>query len=182
MKGEDYSLRRSRKSIGHLEPVKVGPDGHIIDGVHRLKDDKDWPRVTLPHIDTRKKRLIARLAANFVRRIPSKKELRLTLNRLAEEYRSEGVEGSLSKTISDDTGISLSTVKRYLNRKYLDVKYNPLTNKTSLRKLAIADQPKPNKQPDFIESVDWHCPICNDHVAVFCNGRRHKLQVISSGK
>ena len=177
-KNKEYDLRQSAKSIGYLNPVLIGKDDHIIDGVHRLKDDNNWPRKKLPHIDTRKKRLIARLASNFVRRKVHPKELRLTLNSLAEEYRKEGLEGTVTKTIAKETGITQDTVRKYLKDEYKEMSH-------AVRESNLNGQPfkrpKSNKQP-YLSSTDWDCPHCHKHMAVLCNGRKHKIQLLGEAR
>lgn len=173
MKDKEYDLKQSAKGIGYMNPILTSKDNHIIDGNHRMKD-KDWPRLKLEHIDTRKKRLMARLACNFVRRMMPSKELRLTLNSLAGEYRSEGVKGSLTNIIAKDTGITQDTIRKYLKDEYKEMSHAVRESDLKGQTVQI---PKSNKQP-FLSSVDWDCPICNKHVAVYCNGQKHKIQVI----
>jgi len=171
MMGEDYDLKQSVRSIKHLYPVLLAKDMTIIDGKHRLKEDNDWPRLKLDHIDTLKKVRIAQLASNFQRRRMPIKELRFILNSLAGEYRSEGQQGSLTETIARDTGVNVRTVSRYLKGEYKDLSH-------AVREPDLKTQDfKSDKQP-YLSSTDWDCSHCHKHMAVLCNGRRHKVQVI----
>lgn len=71
---ENYDLKKSTTVIGQLYPVLVAKDGDVLDGVHRSQANRNWKRLTLQHIDTEEKKLIARLVANFHRRQVSKLE------------------------------------------------------------------------------------------------------------
>lgn len=172
MADKEYDLKQSAKNIGYLEPVKIGKDNHIIDGVHRLKEDNNWPRQRLEHIDTKKKRLIARLAANFIRRTPPKRELRSILNDLAAEYRSEGQEGSLTEIIAKETGITPKTVRKYLKGEYKDLRH--AVRESNLKTQVFKSKVEARRNP-YLLSADWKCPVCNENVAVYCNGEKHKF-------
>lgn len=121
MKEKEYDLKRSAEGIGQLYPILLDKEGNPVDGLHRLKDVKDWKTEILPQIDTMKKFLTARLVANFHRRTLPPEEMKELLNRLAEEYVKEGIKvGDLSALIARGTGISRTTVIKYLDKKHLD--------------------------------------------------------------
>jgi len=48
-----------------LYPVLLDRHGNIIDGMHRLKADKNWPKIRLENIETEEQRLIARLIPTY---------------------------------------------------------------------------------------------------------------------
>ena len=89
--------------------------GNVIDGKHRLALDKDWPKVTLNHIDTEKKMLLARLVSNVCRRIVSDDEKTRMLREIGEIHRKEGMtRGRIAKEIAEETGMSYRWVMKYL--------------------------------------------------------------------
>ncbi len=126
---ERYDLKKSSTSIGQLYPVLVAKDGEILDGVHRKASDRSWRTVTLTHIDTTEKKLIARLVANFHRRQVSRDEKAEWINALAELYVKQGfkIEGSRDKAQGSNevaerivvaTGLGRRTVMTYLRDEF----------------------------------------------------------------
>jgi len=114
-------LEATSRSVGRLYPVLLDRHGNIIDGMHRLKADKNWPKIRLENIQTEEQRLIARLIANVCRRHVPAKEKTQILARLAEIYQKEGVEpGKIAYKIAEKTGMSYTWVMKYLPDKFKD--------------------------------------------------------------
>jgi len=114
-------LEATSRSVGRLYPVLLDSRGNVIDGMHRLKADKNWPKIRLENIETEEQRLIARLIANVCRRHVPAKEKTQILARLAEIYQKEGVEpGKIAYKIAEKTGMSYTWVMRYLPEKFKD--------------------------------------------------------------
>ena len=127
--GNEYDLKASTKEIGQLYPVLKAADGEVIDGLHRTRSDPSWKTVVLEHIDTEKKKLIARLVANFHRRHVSREEKAAWINRLAELCQKEGcrVEGPRGKVqgpneivekVCEITGLKRRTIMTYLDPRF----------------------------------------------------------------
>jgi hypothetical protein len=126
---EQYDLKKSSGSIGQLYPVLLAKDGEILDGLHRIKSNRSWRTVTLTHIDTPEKKLIARLVANFHRRQISRDEKAEWINSLASFYQKQGlkVEGPRGKAQGSNevaerivaaTGLGRRTVMTYLRQEF----------------------------------------------------------------
>jgi hypothetical protein len=79
----------------------------VVDGNHRLAADPSWKSIMLAELDSEEKKLTARIACNFVRREVSAEEKTEMLGALAKL-------GWDAKRISDETGLALSTVYKYL--------------------------------------------------------------------
>ena len=106
----------STKYAGKLYPVLVDRYGNVIDGMHRLAADNNWPKIKLSHIKTEEDLLIARLVANVCRRHVPAKEKRELLRKLAEIYVKQGVKPGveLVSMIVEKTGMSYRWVMKYL--------------------------------------------------------------------
>jgi len=114
-------LEATSRSVGRLYPVLLDSRGNVIDGMHRLKADKNWPKIRLENIETEEQRLIARLIANVCRRHVPAKEKTQILARLAEIYQKEGIEpGKIAYKIAEKTGMSYQWVMKYLPDKFKD--------------------------------------------------------------
>jgi hypothetical protein len=114
-------LKSSSEKIGQLYPILVDCYGHIIDGEHRLKADKNWRRIWIKDVKTKKDRIIARIVCNMVRRMVSDEEKTEQLGRLAEIYLEDGIEkGRIAFKIAEEVGMSYRWVAKYLPRKYKD--------------------------------------------------------------
>jgi len=114
-------LEATSRSVGRLYPVLLDRHGNVIDGMHRLKADKNWPKIRLENIETEEQRLIARLISNVCRRHVPAKEKTQILARLAEIYQKEGVEpGKIAYKIAEKTGMSYTWVMKYLPDKFKD--------------------------------------------------------------
>jgi hypothetical protein len=106
-------LKASRKNIGQLLPVLLDSQGHVVDGLHRLKADPLWKKETL-QLNERQS-LTARLALNAIRHEVSDTDF----NELAAVLRKEGVpRDQIGKVISSESGCSYSSVLRHLDDRY----------------------------------------------------------------
>jgi len=81
-------LEATSRSVGRLYPVLLDRHGNIIDGIHSLKADKNWPKIRLQNTQTEEQRLIANVCR---RHVPAKEKTQI-LARLAEIYQKEGIE------------------------------------------------------------------------------------------
>jgi len=122
---EEYDLKKSKEGIGQLYPILVAKDGEVIDGLHRQQVDKTWKRVTLEHIDTEEKKLIARLVSNCHRRQVSWQEKEQWINGLAAIYQeqghgvgNDGLPNVIRNKIVEATGLDRATVNEYLSSNY----------------------------------------------------------------
>jgi predicted alpha-1,6-mannanase (GH76 family) len=88
---QEYDLKKSTKRIGQLYPVLKAADGEILDGCHRLDSDPAWKSMVLENINTPEKKLIARLVANFHRRLVTAEEKTEWINGLAKIYMNNGL-------------------------------------------------------------------------------------------
>ncbi|MCD6240561.1 hypothetical protein J7K27_03435 [Candidatus Bathyarchaeota archaeon] len=114
-------LEATSRGVGRLYPVLLDRHGNVIDGMHRLKADKNWPKIRLENIETEEQRLIARLIANVCRRNVPAKEKTQILAKLAEIYQKEGVKpGKIAYKIAEKTGMSYRWVMKYLPDKFKD--------------------------------------------------------------
>ncbi|MEM1538946.1 MAG: hypothetical protein QXW82_03800 [Candidatus Bathyarchaeia archaeon] len=109
-------LKTSSKRVGKLYPVLLDKHGNVIDGLHRLEADSNWPKIRLDYIESEEERLIARLVANICRRSISAEEKRKMLRELGELYVKAGVRRGtmLANKISERTGMSYRWVMKYL--------------------------------------------------------------------
>jgi hypothetical protein len=110
------SLRFSGERVGQLYPVVLDKHGNVVDGLHRLKADPNWPKIRLDSIESDEQRLVARLIANVCRRnVPAEEKSRM-LEELGELYVKAGVKpgAELARKISKVTGMSLRWVMMYL--------------------------------------------------------------------
>jgi hypothetical protein len=114
-------LKFSSKRVGRLYPVLIDKQGNIIDGMHRLKADKNWPKIKLENVETEEQRLITRLISNVCRRNVPAKEKTETLAKLGEIYQKEGIEpGKIAYKIAEKTGMSYRWVMKYLPNQFKD--------------------------------------------------------------
>jgi ParB-like chromosome segregation protein Spo0J len=120
-KPEEYDIKKSMEKIGKLYPVLKSQDGKIIDGMHRKAADKNWPEQTVEiegHMV-----LVARIVANMQRREISPKEKTGMLKELAETTHWT------PEQIAENTGMSISWVRKYLPSEYKDKAMADLANK-----------------------------------------------------
>lgn len=119
-------LRESKKQIGPLIPIIVSSKtGIVVDGLHRIHVDGNWPKVKLPLGE--KESLIARLALNAIRHPVED----IDFNILAAYLAHEGTPKSkIAKTIHELAGVSVSCISRHLSKSYKtrqkDEAYGPL--------------------------------------------------------
>jgi ribosomal protein L32 len=106
----DYDLKKSKEVVGPLVPVLRDKNGRLIDGLHRLHMDKNWPTMTIhtQGVDSD----IARIVVNVQRRQVLPKEKTEMLRDLA------GNTGWGPEQIAEKTGLSVSWVRKYLPSKY----------------------------------------------------------------
>ena len=105
-------LRRTKELFGPLYPVLVAPDGSVIDGLHRLEADPDWPRVTVDWLTNPVDAKALRIIANVVRREVSAEEKAEALGALIE------MTGWKPKELAEALGMSYRWVMKYLPDKY----------------------------------------------------------------
>jgi hypothetical protein len=114
-------LKFSSKNVGRLYPVLIDKQGNVIDCMHRLKADKNWPKIKLENVETEEQRLITRLISNVCRRNVPAKEKTEILAKLGEIYQKEGVEpGKIAQKIAEETGMSYRWVMKYLPEQFKD--------------------------------------------------------------
>ena len=113
--GLGIELRSSSKRVGKLYPILVDKHGNIIDGEHRFAVDRNWPRLTLDHIESEEQRLMAKLVSNVCRRKVSKGEKSRLLKELGTVYLKEGIKpGKIPQKLATETGMSYRWVMKYL--------------------------------------------------------------------
>jgi hypothetical protein len=89
--------------------------------MHRLKADKNWPKIKLENVETEEQRLITRLISNVCRRNVPAKEKTEILAKLGEIYQKEGVKPeNIAQKIAEKTGMSHRWVVKYLPDKFKD--------------------------------------------------------------
>lgn len=114
-------LKSSAHKVGKLYPVLEDFYGNIIDGQHRLRVDKDWPKIRLENVKTEKDNIIIRLIGNACRRSVPAKEKTEMLNKLGSILLKEGLKpGEIAEKIAETTGMSYRWVVKYLPEKYKD--------------------------------------------------------------
>ena len=113
-------LKLSSKRVGRLYPVILDAHGNIVDGLHRLEADPNWPKIRLSNIVSNKDRLVARLIANVCRRRVSAEEKSQILEELGELYFKAGFKpgAEIARKISEETGMSFRWVMKYLPDKF----------------------------------------------------------------
>lgn len=141
----DYDLKKSIKVVGPLLPVLRDKNGRLIDGLHRLHADKNWPTVTIPIHGVNSD--IARIVVNVQRRQVSRKEKTEMLRELAEKT------GWSPEEIAEKTGMSVSWVRKYLPSQYKDKAMADLANKKHEKAERIVS----------VEEVEV-CPNCESNI------------------
>ena len=171
-KDSEYSLAQSKAGLGELSPVLKDAYGNIIDGYHRIDENKTWFSVTVPQIDDPIKLELARLAVNYVRRHVGPTELAERLSFLIKT-------GLKPDEISEKTGISRSTIYRHTPQDLKDQKYVELAK----QKLSVSrdtenfllspgkeNEPVKPKTPKIVKPVNlkakgFNCPCCGSPVS-----------------
>jgi len=113
---DEYDLAKSSKKLGPLVPILKDKNGNIIDGFHRQNANPDWPTITVDSVDSDAKLELARLATNFCRRRLEPSEIQNRLSFLV------GKCGMKPEEIAEQTGISLTTIYKYLPQELKDEK------------------------------------------------------------
>ena len=115
MQGEVGSLKLSLVRVGPIYPVLEDAKGEVIDGRHRLKADKNWPRRRLETIKTRFERAVVRFHANQHRRkAGSKSDVGKELREIQLASREEHGRLLTSSDLAWHLGIPESTIRAYL--------------------------------------------------------------------
>lgn len=123
---EEYDLKKSTDLIGQLYPILIAKDGEVLDGVHRVQANRKWKFMTLEHIDTEEKKVVARFVANFNRRKMTRAEKEEMINALARIYKERGFavpkqgatgpgrKNEIIQKIAEVTGLTYNTIRWYL--------------------------------------------------------------------
>lgn len=119
---EDYDLKKSEANLGPLYPILKDSEGRVIDGIHRKIADKNWPTLALENISGTQT-LIARLVVNVQRRKVPSDEKRKMLNELFEATKWT------PDQIAEQTGFSVSWVRKYLDREHKNAKMSRLASR-----------------------------------------------------
>lgn len=147
---ENYDLTTSSKALGKLYPILKDKHGNIIDGFHRQNADPDWPAITVDLVDNPQKLELARLAVNFCRRQLPATEIE---QRVAFLVKS----GMKPQEIADNTGISLSTVYKYMPHEAKDVKKAEAGVASGVARVSVPSSEHTVKTPDTaLEQVSFH--------------------------
>lgn len=110
---DEYDLKKSVDGVGKLVPILRDAQGNIIDGFHRLEVDPKWPSLTVGTVDNPVKLELARLAVNFARRVMDRDEVVKRIGFLIGA-------GLKPEDIVEKTGISLSTIYKYMPQELKD--------------------------------------------------------------
>jgi hypothetical protein len=105
---EEFDLAVSKEKVGALVPILKDKYGNTIDGIHRLKVDKEWPSITLEHIQDPVQLAVARLVANLHRRNIRDEEVQELLGEIKR------LTGWKVPQIADVIGMSPRWVWKYL--------------------------------------------------------------------
>lgn len=135
----DYDLKKSKEVVGPLLPVLRDKNGRLIDGLHRLHADKNWPSLTIPIHGVKSD--IARIVVNVQRRQVTPKEKTQMLKDLAEKT------GWNPEQIAEKTGMSVSWVRKYLPSKYKNKEMAELAKEKHSKRRRKSARPN-NKCPD----------------------------------
>jgi len=131
------SLRRSKERFGALYPVLQDPEGNVIDGVHRIMADPEWPKVTIDWLKSSTESKILRLASNWLRRTVPDEEKAESLAAIAKET------GWSPKELAENLGVSYRTVMRYLPDELKRAGGYERPPEKRIAKLAIQEEKKP---------------------------------------
>jgi ParB-like chromosome segregation protein Spo0J len=168
-KTDEYDVKKSMEKIGYFYPVLRSADGRVIDGMHRKNADKNWPEhvvnITSDMI------LVAQIVANMQRRKISKKEKSDLLKNLAKATHWTTAQ------IAENTGMSLSWVRKYLPPAYKDKRMTKLANKKheiSRTVMCVEELPIcPNCESTLVLFL-----VCRDcgYMAEADESERHRLE------
>ena len=153
-KTDEYDIKKSVDKIGQLYPVLKSKDGKIIDGMHRKHTDKNWPELVVDvsgYMTT-----VARIVANVQRREVSSKEKTAMLKELVEETHWT------PEQIAENTGMSVSWVRKYLPSQYKDKAMADLANKKHEKARKIVSVEKASNCPNCKSNLVlvYVCPEC----------------------
>jgi len=160
---KEYNLKKSQETVGQLYPILEAADGEIIDGFHRSQADENWKRIKLDHINTEKKKLIARCVSNWHRRRVTHKEKQEWINGLAEVYKQEGLQVGTSgkpnqivNQIMKVTGLTRMTVINYIDASYTQKPQGGPKNKPRTLASTVISKLSINHGYDPDELVERH--------------------------
>ena len=120
----DIDIKELKKSLDKIRPlnrVVKSKDGTVIDGLHRLAADPNWPTVQLDEIDTEDKKIVARLTLNWMSRKVEPDEIKGAFTRLCQLHEDDW-KGHYSQHIADITGWDIDTIEKYLPPEYKQIK------------------------------------------------------------
>jgi hypothetical protein len=172
---EEYDLNQSCNKLGKLVPILKDAHGNIIDGFHRIEVDPKWITVTIDTIDDPVKLELARLAVNFCRRNVGSDELKRRIGFLIEA-------GLKVEDIADKTGISKTTIYKYMPQQFKDpiqveagkkgaeIKQELYECKPTHAEQTVKTQDIPPSLPDFVE-----CERCHTATSTPKTWHGHKL-------
>ena len=149
---DEYDLAKSSKKLGPLVPILKDKNGNIIDGFHRQNANPDWPTITVESVDSDAKLELARLATNFCRRRLEPSEIQNRLSFLV------GKCGMKPEEISEQTGISLTTIYKYLPQDLKDEKKAELGKAGGI---ASGETRSASSAKQTVKTQDM--PICEVH-------------------
>lgn len=149
MNDESYDLTTSSKALGRLYPILKDKHGNIIDGFHRQNADPDWPAITVDLVDNPQKLELARLAVNFCRRQLPATEIE---QRVAFLVKS----GMKPQEIADNTGISLSTIYKYMPQESKNQQKSEIGKLGGLAKSATSSEQTVKTQDTALEQASLH--------------------------
>ena len=116
---QDYNLKKSKEILAPLYPVLEDANGQVIDGMHRLSADQNWPRLRLENIKTRKQFLAARMVANSQRRRVPREERETEVTLFAMELKDEGFKpAEMAREISRLTGFDEDYIRQLLPEQF----------------------------------------------------------------
>lgn len=110
---EFAALKADYAAHGPKQKVEVDEDGNVLDGHHRLKIDKDWPRVVIRGL-TEAEKMAHVLRSNSVRRNLSHEqaaEVRQKKRETAFRLREEAPKKWTQKRVAEVLGLSRETVR-----------------------------------------------------------------------
>jgi hypothetical protein len=142
-KEPSFSLYKSCDALGKLTPILKDSKGNIIDGFHRHDLYPDWPAVVVQSVDDPVKLELARLAANYCRRIVEGEELSSHIGVLVKA-------GLKPEDIAEQTGISIRTIYNHMPQELK----NPVKVEARLGKVSDATVQQTVKTADITVSPE----------------------------
>ena len=174
MNPQEFDLKRSKGIVGALYPVLLDAQGNVIDGLHRLEADPNWPKRKLEWVKDEETRELVRTHANLMRREVSLEERRGSFLELAKHMEKKGVKkGKISTELSKVSGFSDRWVRELLPDEF---KAEQMKRETA----EVVPQLAP--EPVFTEE-EYICPICGASYKPFHISKdEHKFELAEKGK